>query len=70
MKRKMLKYAKELQFEKAALIRDKIKIIEETCDFSSLDNELEALRVLLNASQFSTTGTRSKLISSASSLLF
>ena len=29
MKRKMLKCARDLQFERAAILRDKIKIIEE-----------------------------------------
>ena len=29
LKRKMLKCAKDLQFEQAAILRDKIKIIEE-----------------------------------------
>ena len=30
LNRKMLKFAKELQFEQAALLRDKIRIIEES----------------------------------------
>lgn len=29
LKRKMLRYAKDLQFEQAAILRDKIRIIEE-----------------------------------------